>query len=258
MVFNEQLICLRKQKGLSQEQLGEEIGVTRQTVSKWELGETTPEMDKLILLSKLFSISIDELVGNTEEECSSNCMMQNNSNNGTWGGLRREYVSKKKVHGIPMVHISYGPGAKTAKGIIAIGNAAVGVVAMGYASVGVVSLGLASLGIISFGVIALGLLFAFGSFGIGFFAFGAVAIGYLAFGGAAIGVYAIGGSANALRIAAGGSASAPIAIGDVVNGETVFDVSGKIDPKDIEFAIISKYPNISKILVKIFSKFGGM
>ena len=38
MVFNEQLICRRKQLGLSQEQLGEKIGVTRQTVSKWELG----------------------------------------------------------------------------------------------------------------------------------------------------------------------------------------------------------------------------
>ena len=64
MEFNEQLICLRKQKGLSQEQLGDQIGVTRQTVSKWELGETTPEMDKLIQLSKLFEVSIDELVGN--------------------------------------------------------------------------------------------------------------------------------------------------------------------------------------------------
>lgn len=54
MTFQEQLITLRKQQGLSQEQLGAELGVTRQTVSKWELGITTPEMDKLILLAACF------------------------------------------------------------------------------------------------------------------------------------------------------------------------------------------------------------
>ena len=63
MTFQDQLITLRKQQGLSQEQLGEKLGVTRQTVSKWELGVTTPEMDKLILLADLLHISIDELVG---------------------------------------------------------------------------------------------------------------------------------------------------------------------------------------------------
>ena len=63
MTFQEQLITLRKQQGLSQEQLGAKLGVTRQTVSKWELGITTPEMDKLMLLADLFHISIDELVG---------------------------------------------------------------------------------------------------------------------------------------------------------------------------------------------------
>ena len=40
MTFQEQLIFLRKQKGLSQEQLGEKIGVSRQTISKWELGDS--------------------------------------------------------------------------------------------------------------------------------------------------------------------------------------------------------------------------
>lgn len=71
MIFSEQLIYLRKQKGLSQEHLGEKIGVTRQTVSKWELGITTPEMDKLIELSNFFNISIDILVGQTENKLTS-------------------------------------------------------------------------------------------------------------------------------------------------------------------------------------------
>ena len=60
---NESILkILRKNKGLSQEELGNKLNVARQTVSKWELGETTPEMDKLEELSDLFEISIDELV----------------------------------------------------------------------------------------------------------------------------------------------------------------------------------------------------
>lgn len=62
MKFNEKLIDLRKSKNFSQEELGEKLNVARQTVSKWELGETTPEMDKLIKISEIFEISLDELV----------------------------------------------------------------------------------------------------------------------------------------------------------------------------------------------------
>lgn len=66
MNFNEKLIQLRKSSGLSQEELGNRLNVARQTVSKWELGSTTPEMEKLIELSDLFNISIDELVKEKE------------------------------------------------------------------------------------------------------------------------------------------------------------------------------------------------
>lgn len=62
MKFNEKLIKLRKAAGLSQEELGNKLNVARQTVSKWELGETTPEMNKLEELSNLFEVTIDELV----------------------------------------------------------------------------------------------------------------------------------------------------------------------------------------------------
>ena len=62
MKFNEKLIKLRKAAGFSQEELGNRLNVARQTVSKWKLGETTPEMDKLEELSNIFGISIDELV----------------------------------------------------------------------------------------------------------------------------------------------------------------------------------------------------
>lgn len=68
MKFNEKLIELRKKQGLSQEELGYKLNVTRQTVSKWELGQTTPEMDKLVGMSKIFNISVDELINESEDE----------------------------------------------------------------------------------------------------------------------------------------------------------------------------------------------
>lgn len=62
MTFNNKLYNLRKQKGLSQEELANRLNVSRQTVSKWELGDSTPDMEKLIAISDLFDISLDELV----------------------------------------------------------------------------------------------------------------------------------------------------------------------------------------------------
>lgn len=67
MKFNEKLIMLRKQHNLSQEQFAEKLGVARQTISKWELGETTPEMDKLIIMSELYNITLDELMKEENE-----------------------------------------------------------------------------------------------------------------------------------------------------------------------------------------------
>ena len=55
MTFSERLMALRRQKGWSQEELGEKIGVTQQTVSKWELDAAQPEMDKAIELCNIFN-----------------------------------------------------------------------------------------------------------------------------------------------------------------------------------------------------------
>ena len=57
------LLQLRTQKGLTQEQLAEQVFVTRQAVSRWETGETTPNTETLKLLSKLFDVSINTLLG---------------------------------------------------------------------------------------------------------------------------------------------------------------------------------------------------
>lgn len=63
MSFGENLQLIRKKNQLSQEGLAEMLGVSRQAVSKWELGEGYPEADKLLLLSKMLNVSLDSLLG---------------------------------------------------------------------------------------------------------------------------------------------------------------------------------------------------
>lgn len=62
MKFNEKLLKLRKEKGLSQEELGMEMEVSRQTVSKWESGQSYPDFTRLVMLSDFFDMTLDELV----------------------------------------------------------------------------------------------------------------------------------------------------------------------------------------------------
>ncbi len=62
MNFNEKLINLRKTKGLSQEELGAELKVSRQTISKWESCQSYPDFQRLVLLSDYFGLTLDELV----------------------------------------------------------------------------------------------------------------------------------------------------------------------------------------------------
>ena len=62
MELCEKLYELRRASGMSQEELAEKLGVSRQAVSKWESGATQPELSKLIELSKLYSVSVDELL----------------------------------------------------------------------------------------------------------------------------------------------------------------------------------------------------
>ena len=64
MKLNKNIYKLRKEKGLSQEELASKINVSRQTISNWELGETAPNPEQLLMLSKNLEISLDELLGN--------------------------------------------------------------------------------------------------------------------------------------------------------------------------------------------------
>lgn len=213
MTFQEQLITLRKQQGLSQEQLGAKLGVTRQTVSKWELGITTPEMDKLMLLADLFHISIDELVGRNRKDGESETEHGHTAEAVPpvkeihyipypW---HYEYKSRRTLFGLPLVHINIGrwiPGQKhcRAKGVIAIGNFASGFLALGGIASGIFSVGGISAGLFSLGGLAVGLLLAAGGFSVGTVAVGGLALGIFAMGGGAFGIYALGGAAVGQKI----------------------------------------------------------
>ena len=68
MELKDKLVSLRKGKGLSQLELAETLNVSRQAVSRWEAGTSVPTMEKLIALSKLYDIPLDELVHQKEEQ----------------------------------------------------------------------------------------------------------------------------------------------------------------------------------------------
>lgn len=66
MTFGENLVSLRKRKSVSQEQLAEVLGLTRQTVSKWELNQSTPDLQYIVQMSEYFNVSLDYLIKGKE------------------------------------------------------------------------------------------------------------------------------------------------------------------------------------------------
>lgn len=68
MKINEKISLLRKEHGYSQEELASLLGVSRQSVSKWELGDSVPDLDKIIRLSELFQVSTDTLLRDDLDE----------------------------------------------------------------------------------------------------------------------------------------------------------------------------------------------
>ena len=68
-MFHDNLVQLRRENNLSQEELSEKLGVSRQTLSKWETGDSVPDIEKSKILADVFGVSLDELV-NYEPEVS--------------------------------------------------------------------------------------------------------------------------------------------------------------------------------------------
>ena len=103
MKLDSTLVALRKAKNLSQEKLAEIIGVARQSVAKWETGESLPEIEKLLALSDYFKVTLDALV--RESEPCSSVAGSNKSSSGQPDLI--EFLIKSKLAGYA------GHGAET-------------------------------------------------------------------------------------------------------------------------------------------------
>ena len=62
MNLSEKIMDLRKRSGWSQEELAEQLGISRQSVSKWETGESVPDLERIIRMSELWNVSTDYLL----------------------------------------------------------------------------------------------------------------------------------------------------------------------------------------------------
>ncbi len=88
MEIGKKIMELRKKSGLSQEELAEKIGVARQTISKWELGETSPDLRESKELSKIFNVSLDELTDNDIKDI----LVEKTSNTEKLAGLILKFI----------------------------------------------------------------------------------------------------------------------------------------------------------------------
>ena len=203
MEFRERLYQLRRQAGLSQEELAQIMNLSRQAVQKWESGASKPDMDNLTALADYFNVTLDYLVRGTQAQPA---QVPPDPLPRFW---RYEYKSRRTFLGLPLVHVNVGYGFRWTRGIIAVGNFATGLIAIGGVSAGLLAIGGIALGGIALGGIALGGL-AGGGLAIGAVAAGGVAVGLLAIGASAIGRYALGASALGSSLAVGAAAASPL------------------------------------------------
>ena len=261
----------RKAQGIlacmSQEQLADRLGVTRQSVSKWEGGTAMPELVKLISLSELFGVSVDYLVKDWMEEPDNPCGGSGEISSKQADRLEKKvdeltnyvkgrvyrYDSKTRIFGLPLVSIRFGfvrngklSMDNTAKGIIAIGNCAIGVVAIGIVGVGLFTFGVLAMGMLSLGIVAGGLA-----------AFGVAALGYLALGVSAVGVYAGGVAAIAAKIAVAVSSVAPTAVGEFASGSHVLLWGDGLTAPEVQTFLLEHHPDLWRPLLRLLTEIGA-
>ena len=237
MTLGEKLSKLRKEYNYTQEQLADILGVSRQSVSKWESDIAYPETDKLVKIGKLFECSMDYLLN---EDITEKQELQPGKKENIWDKFReqlRERKSKKMIFGMPLYHIGrnahgfFAIGLK-ARGVFSLGLLSRGIFSFGMLSLGVVSIGLLSLGLIAAGVFSVGLL-AVGSIAIGLFAAGAISAGFISFGALSVGYFSSGALAIGKYVAVGDHARAMIAIGQTLADGNVYSHIGDLTTADI-------------------------
>ena len=237
MTLGEKLSRLRKEYNYTQEQLADVLGVSRQSISKWESDIAYPETDKLVKMGKLFECSMDYLLN---EDISEKKGLQPTEKESFWDKLKlqiHERKSEKMIFGMPLYHIGrnahgfFAIGLK-ARGVVSFGLMSQGVFSFGLLSLGGVSIGLLSFGLISAGIFSAGLL-AVGSIALGLFASGAISVGLISFGALSVGYFSSGALAIGKYIAVGDHAHAMIAIGQTVADGNVYSHIGDLTTADI-------------------------
>ncbi len=267
MTTGEKISEGRKKLGLTQQQFADELGVTRQAVSRWESDFAFPETDKLIKMSEMFGCTTDYLlkynqsnVDTSADDDEQKCQPH------TFNPLKWsfEYKSKRQLCGMPLVHINIGFGRR-AHGFFSVGLISSGIFSLGLLSAGVISLGLLSLGLISLGLlvlggvavgsIALGVL-ALGGVAVGIMALGGLAIGCFSFGGCSIGLFAFGGYANGHYVAIGDYAVGRIAFGKTTANGSRLSITPQSfgELKEEAWRLMDELPNFWKGLVSACKK----
>lgn len=235
MTFGEKISKVRKENNITQEQLAEKLGVSRQAISKWESNTAFPETEKLIKMSELFDCSLDYLLKDSIESERS----AGQTDRGRSFFRIRERKSSKTWRGLPLWQIGKNANAVVAvglnaKGILAIGLMARGVFSWGLLSIGLFSFGLLSIGLIAAGTLAIGCL-ALGAIAAGNMAIGAIALGLIAsLGAVSIGSFSVGALSIGKYIAIGANAHAAIAIGDKEAVGSLFQKIGELTAEEIE------------------------
>lgn len=268
MTLGEKISRQRKENNYTQEQLAELLGVSRQSISKWESDLAYPETDKLIRMGRLFGCSMDYLLRDECTEPSGKAAAEPEKTSLVDEAKSfvkkqfRERKSEKLVFGMPLYHVARNAGGffavgVNAKGVIAIGMKARGILSLGVLSLGIFSYGLLSLGIASIGVFSLGLLSA-GSISAGLISAGAISFGIVSFGAIAVGDFAVGALAIGRYIAVGDHARAMIAVGDTNAIGSVYQSVGGLSTADIPRvkelldANVPGYLNWAKELIRLF------
>lgn len=219
MTTGEKIAKCRKEKNLTQGQLAEMLGVTRQAVSRWESDLAFPETDTLMKMSKLFGVSCDYLLNYGEQQPS---VADSAKSVFDFRRFHFEYVSKTHIGKLPLVHVNIGLG-RVAKGFFSVGLVSVGVVSVGLLSLGLIAIGTLCLGLLSIASVSAGLI-ALGGAAFGFIALGGFAAGVFAMGGCAVGAFACGGFAYGSIVAIGDVAVGGIALGDTRADGSVLSV----------------------------------
>lgn len=104
----DRLFQYRKANGYSQEELAAQIGVSRQAISKWERGESSPDTDNLIALAKLYGITIDELINGTDAVHKQTARAQNSPEENSTNENDDKKDSDKKVSFVNGIHVHDG------------------------------------------------------------------------------------------------------------------------------------------------------